>query len=123
MENKTLTIKELIEKKEKISKKKSKRETLFVKSFESDIVITAPTSSLILEAQEMGEDDATRADMYLVFECVVEPDLKDKSLHEAYGCADPIDIVNELFLPGEVAGIADKIMKLGGFGGSVEIKN
>ena len=71
----------------------------------------------------MGEDDATRADMYLVFECVVEPDLKDKSLHEAYGCADPIDIVNELFLPGEVAGIADKIMKLGGFGGSVEIKN
>jgi len=121
--SKKLTVQELIAQREKLAKKKSKTETLFISSMDSDIVIKAPTSSLLLEAQSMGQDDATKADVYLVYQCVTEPDLKDKKLHEAFECVEPMDIVSEIFLPGEVASIADKIMGLGGFSGGVSIKN
>ncbi len=121
--SKKLTVQELIAQKEKLANKKQKKETLFIKSMDSEITIQAPTSSLILEAQERGADEATKADTYLVYQCMIEPDLKDKKLQEAFECVEPMDIVDLIFLPGEVASIADKIMTLGGFGGGVSIKN
>ena len=121
--SKKLTIQDLIAQKEKLLNKKLKKEVLFIKSFDGEITITAPSSSLILEAQDLGEDDPTRADVYMVYQCMVEPNLKDQKLQEAFDCVEPMDVVEEIFLPGEIASIASKIMGLGGFGDSVTIKN
>lgn len=121
--SKKLTIQELIAKKEKLAGRKEKTETLYVASMDSEIIIKAPTSSLIIEAQGMGQEDATKADVYLIYQCTVEPNFKDNKLQEAFGCVEPMEIVNEIFLPGEVASIADKIMTLGGFGAEITIKN
>jgi len=120
--SKQLTIKELIDQKEKIAKNKMKQEALYIPSLDSEVTVQAPTTALILEAQDMGSDDPTRADVYLVYQCMVVPDLKDKELQKAYDCTEPMDIVDEIFLPGEVASIAEKIMGIAGFGG-VKLKN
>lgn len=122
--SKKLTVQELIAQREKLAEKKSKTESLHVSSMDSDIVVKTPTKALILEAQNMGQEDATRADEYLIYQCVIEPDLKDKKLQEAFDCVEPMDIVGAIFLPGEVASIAEKIMGLGGYSiGGVSIKN
>ena len=125
---KKLTIKELIAQKEQLKNKKSRTIDLYVESLDSEITVSSPSSALILEAQDVGEQDATRADAYIIFNCMKEPNLKDSELQTAYSCLEPLDIVEKLFLPGEVAAIASEIMKLAGFGSNVskvgkEIKN
>ncbi len=121
--SKKLTIEELIAQKEKLQKKKQNTLTLEIDSLDGEVTIKAPTNALLLEAQTMGQDDATKADVYLVYQCMVEPNLKDKKLQEAFKCVEPMDVVNEIFMPGEIASIADKIMGLGGFGNGVHLKN
>jgi hypothetical protein len=121
--SKKLTVQELIAQKEKLVKKKERTETLYIASMDAEIVIKVPTNALLLEAQGLGQEDATKADIYLVYQCCVEPNLKDPKLQEAFGCVEPMDVVSEIFLPGEVAAIADKIMGLGGFSGGVTVKN
>lgn len=125
---KKLTIKELIAQKEAIKKNKEKTATLYVESLGYEIVVTSPGKDVMLEAQEIGESDATKADDYLLLQCVKEPNLKDAELQKAYGCVEPTDIVREIFLDGEVSAIAMEIMKLAGYGSSVskigkDIKN
>ena len=116
---KKLTIKELIAQKEALKSRKKKTANLFVESLEGEITIESPTSDIMLTAQSEGETDAVRADRYLVYKCVKDPNLSDKELQEAYGCVEPIDIVKEIFQPGEVSKIAVEIMNLGGYGNSV----
>ncbi|SNR86066.1 Phage XkdN-like tail assembly chaperone protein, TAC [Anaerovirgula multivorans] len=117
---KKLTIKELIKQKNDLKNKKEKPATLYVESLDSEIVVKAPSTDIILEAQSQGENDATRADKYIILECTKEPNLKDKELQEAYGCVEPLDIVEHIFAPGEISGIAVEIMSLAGYGNSVK---
>lgn len=126
--SKVLSIQELIAQKEKIKQNKAKVATLYVKSLESNIVVRSPGTAEMLESQSAGESDPTRADSYLLLQCVKEPNLKSDELQKAYGCVEPLDIVPALFLPGEVSAIAIEIMKLAGYGSSVnkvgnDIKN
>lgn len=126
--SKKLTIKELLDHKEKIKNKKPRTVDLYVKSIDAEITITSPSSALITEAQGEGEHDATRADAYIAYHCIKEPNLKDTEVQSAYECVEPLDIVGKIFLPGEIAAIASEIMQLAGFGGNVskvgkEIKN
>ncbi len=111
-----LTIKELLAKKEEMKSRKVQEADLYIESLDAEITIIAPLQTLILEAQEESEKDNSRGDEYIVFHCVKEPYLKDKALQEAYGCAEPLDIVSKIFLPGEISGIASEIIKLAGFG-------
>ena len=126
--SKKLTLKELLDHKEKIKNKKVDTATLYIKSIDAEITIKAPSSALIVEAQGEGEKDGTRADAYIAYQCITEPNLKDAELQKEYGCVEPLDIVEMIFLPGEVAAIASEIMQLAGFGSNVskvgkEIKN
>ncbi len=125
--SKKLTIKELIAQKEQLKNKKAQTAELYVESLGGNIVVNSANNSLILESQSLGQEDPTRADIYMVYQCVKEPNLKDKELQEAYECTEPLDIVERIFLPGEIAGIADQIMKLSGFGSvnkvAKELKN
>ena len=54
-------------------------------------------------------------DAYIVYSCVKEPCLKSKELQEAFGCIDPMEIVEKIFEPGEIPMIAVECLKLAGY--------
>ena len=116
MDKKTkLTLDELIRRKEQILANKKRDETaeVFVKSIGGSVIIKSPDSKLLSDVEEM--DDKLAANAYIVYNCVISPRLKDQHLQEVYGCREPIEIVDKLFLPGEVLRLADAIVKLAGF--------
>jgi hypothetical protein len=127
---KTLTIQELMAQKESLKKKEKRTERLYIESLGAEIVIQEPSRALALEGLEMAQDDmrSDKADPYLVYNCVIEPNLKDPELQKAFGCAEPIDIADIIFLPGEVSAISGNILRLAGYGKGVtkvdkELKN
>ena len=110
--NTKITLQELIRRKEQMleSKAKPKTGTLYIKSLDGTITIEGPTASLAKESQDMENGDA-----YIVYSCVVDPCLKSKELQEAFGCADPMEIVDMVFEPGEIPLIAVECLKLAGY--------
>lgn len=114
-----VTIKDLLAKKEAIIDKKKKPATaqLFVKSLGGTITIQKPSKALCFDALEMDQN----GDSYLVYNCVVEPNLKDGELQKEFGCVSPMDIVELLFEPGEISAIAKECVELAGYGDSVKV--
>ena len=110
--NTKITLQELIRRKEQMleSKKKPKTGTLYIKSLDGTIIIESPTASMAKESQDMENGDA-----YIVYSCVKEPCLKSKELQEAFGCIDPMEIVEKIFEPGEIPMIAVECLKLAGY--------
>lgn len=62
------------------------------------------------------------SDEYCVLNSVVEPNLKDPALLQAYQCAEPTDIVKKLFDAGEISAIALKIAKLSGYSKDIDFE-
>lgn len=127
---KKLTIQELMAQKETLKKKKHRTETLYIESLDAEIVIQEPSRALALEAIEMASDDtrSDKADAHVVYNCVIEPNLKDASLQKEFGCVEPTDIVDMIFRPGEIAAISGHALQLSGYGKGVtkvdkELKN
>lgn len=127
---KKLTIADLLAQKENLKKKKKRTLTLYVESLDAEIVIQEPSRALALEAIEMAQDDSRSdiADPHLLYHTVIEPNLKDAELQKAFGCAEPMDIVDMIFRPGEIGSIAGHALQLAGYGKGVrkideEIKN
>jgi len=87
------------------------RKELFIKSLDGIITVEKPDRALCLEAQDMG----TEGNCYLVYECVAEPKLKDSSLQAAYGCIQPLDIVDQIFEPGEIAQLSIELVRMAGY--------
>ncbi|MEK5070795.1 phage tail assembly chaperone [Sporosarcina sp. FSL K6-1508] len=114
-EKKKLTLAELIDKKEQYLVKKEGTEELYLEQLNATVTIVQPDRQTVLDAFESESDE------YLVYSMVTEPDLKDKDLQKAYGCAEPIDIVTKIFDPGTVAGIAKAGLKLAGFESNVTV--
>ncbi|MCI7064325.1 MAG: hypothetical protein MR947_06995 [Mitsuokella jalaludinii] len=106
-----VSIEDLINKKEEIQKNK-KREYDLETSI-GTITVKIPTRSLVMEARKLEDDDA---DPYLLYNTIIEPNLTDPKLQKAYGCGEPTDIINALFLPGEVPALSNKVARLAGFG-------
>lgn len=118
-----MTLDELLKRKEQIiaSRKVKKRKDLYIESIDAVITIEEPTAALYRDAVEMDPEDA---DKYMCFECIKEPNLKSKEVQEAFGCAVPMDIVDMIFLPGEIAQISVECIRLAGYGvGVKEVKN
>ena len=108
-----LTLDELIRRKEQILTGKKREETaeIYVKTIDGCITIKAPSADIMADIAEMNTEDVNK---YMVYNCVIDPSLKDARLQEAYECKEPTDIVNKLFLPGETAQIAQKCTELAG---------
>ena len=106
-----VTINELIERREKLQTRKG--ELYDVETSIGEITCRIPSAALIAEAWDMRSN--ADGNKYLVFQCCMEPNLKDDELRRAYKCSEPFDIVTEIFLPGEVAKIAGHLLKLAGF--------
>lgn len=127
---KKLTITDLIAQKEKLKQKKQRTIKLYIESLDAEVVIQEPSRALALEALEMAHDDSRSeiADPHLVYHCMIEPNLKDAELQKAFGCTEPLDIVDMIFSPGEIGAIAGHAMQLANYGKGVkkldeEIKN
>ena len=121
--NTKLTLAELLKRKEQMleSKKTKKTIDLYVKSIDATITIKEPDGALCRDANDM---DAGVGDKYLCYECITEPNLKSKEVQDAFGCTEPMDVVDIIFEPGEIPQIAIECMKLAGYMGGVEqVKN
>ena len=74
---------------------------------------------------EDGNADSARsyeANIVTALEAIVEPDLKNKELLEHFGCITPKDLLQKLFLGGEIAKIAGEATELSGYGKDDEEK-
>ncbi|WP_251455280.1 phage tail assembly chaperone [Veillonella intestinalis] len=111
-----INIKELIAKKEELEAKKSIKYDLVTSI--GTITVAKPSESLVAEALDLSDG----SDEYLIINSVVEPNLKDKELLEAFNCASPFDIVGKLFDGGEIVAISKAIMKTAGYGTQIEAK-
>ncbi len=111
-----ISVKDLIAKKEALSNKK--KELYDLTTSIGVITVAKPSDTLATEAMELTD----ASDEYLIINSVVEPNLKDTALLEAYNCASPFDIVGKLFDAGEVYAISKAIMKTAGFGVNIETK-
>lgn len=122
MSVKKLTLTDLIKNKEQYQVKADTKEELYIERLGASITIRKPERSLCLEAFQMARDDkqADKADPYMVYNVIVEPNLKDSKLQTEFGCVEPTDIVEKLFESGEIAQIAGTAMKLAGY--NTEIK-
>ncbi len=116
--NTKITLQELIRRKEQMleAKRIPKTANLYIKSLGGTITIESPTAALAKDAQEMDNGDA-----YMVYSCVTEPCLKSRELQEAFGCIDPMEIVDKIFEPGEIPQIAIECLKLAGYIDGVKV--
>lgn len=118
-----LTLLQLIKEKEKYEIKAGVKEELYIERLDATIVYVKPDRALALESIEISQDknaESGAADVFLIYNSIVEPNLKDTELHEAFGCVEPTDIVAKIFEAGEIPQIAHEIMQSAGFGSHVK---
>lgn len=111
-----VSIQELIEKRDEIKARKQAKVTM--QTSIGEIICKKPSSTLLTEA--MNLDDG--GDIYLLYNSIIEPNVKDKSLQEAFNCGEPTDIIKALFEVSEVPAISGALLKSTGFGKDVHAK-
>lgn len=121
-EIKKLTLIDLMKNKEKYQVKNDTTDELFIKRLDASISISKPDRSLCTESFQMANDpnQSEKADSYLVYNIVTEPNLKDAALQKEFGCVEPTDIVGKLFEPGEITNIAKFGLELAGYTNGVD---
>ena len=103
-----VSVKELIEQKEAIEKRRKQQFDL--ETSIGTITVKQPSRALAADAVSLEDGDP-----YLIVECTVSPNLKDKNLLDAFGCVEPTDLPARLFQAGEVNAIARRIMECAGY--------
>lgn len=121
MTKKKLTITDLLERKEQLVSKKKKTKELYLDQLDATITIEEPERSMVVDTIELGNEENFdgNADDYMVYNIVVDPNLKDTDLQKAYDCKEPMDIVSRIFDIGTVTGIAKAGMALAGYNSTV----
>lgn len=117
MTKKVLTLTDLLKDKEKYAVKQEVLEEIYVERLKANIIVRKPERALCLEVLNMVRDEkqSDKADAYMVYNIVVEPNLKDAELHKAFGVKDPLEIVEKIFEPGEIAQISEIGLELAGY--------
>lgn len=129
MTKKKLTLGDLIENKEKLLGIKKTTKDLYIETLDAVITIERPDRALVMDTLELSEDKNFdgNPDEYLVYNVMVEPNLKDAELQKIYECKEPTDIVSKIFDMGTVKGIAEQALGMAGFDSKVtaveELKN
>ena len=104
-----LTAQELIRKRELIEKKKTQKVNIEVKDL-GTFQFRIP-DYLDIEDSNAADD----SDAYLIYACCEQPDLKDSDLQKEYDAQMPLDIVNKIFMPGEVSRMAGLLVQKAGY--------
>ena len=101
--------------------------TIEVKSFkeqfgDGEITIKSIDMNKMHDLGSMAGDNEYKMTTIVVYNAVVEPNLKDKELQKAYDCkSNPFKIVEKLFQPKEIKAISDKVAELSGIGNEKDI--
>lgn len=106
-----VTIDELIKRREELQARKA--DLFDVETSIGTLTCRIPSAGLVAEAWDMK--NSADGNAYLILQCCVEPNLKDRELLKTFKCSEPHEIATEIFLPGEVAKIAGHLLKLAGF--------
>ena len=112
-----LSAKDLINKRQLIEDKKESQIEIEVPETGA-FLFRLPTINDYQDAQAKAKnrtDDDTMPNKYLIYTCCIEPALNDKDLQDAYECKEPIDIIDKLFMIGEVSSIAQILVDKAGF--------
>lgn len=111
-----LTIQDLIKNKDKNKAKNSGETTVKIERLGATVTFENPDKSLCLDVLEMARNQETtdKADQFLIYSVMKEPNLKDPELQKAYECVEPTDIVDEIFEIGEISEIAMLALEKGG---------
>lgn len=114
---KKLTVSELMGNREKYEVKENVTEELYIERLESYVTIRKPERSLCVEGMGMTRDENKKleADVYMVYNVITEPNLKDKELQKSFGCVKPTDIVEKIFDAGEIGQISQVALELAGY--------
>lgn len=107
-----LTLDELLQKKDILRKRKDETFVVDVEGV-GEFKFRVPDASDIDDANSYM--DGKMADAYIINACAVEPIFNTEALREAYGVSTGIDVVNAIFLSGEVASISGEIVKKAGY--------
>lgn len=112
-EIKKLTTAEILGRRDDFRKRSGLTQELFIPELGYSVVFRKPTSEECRISFGMDDDIS---DLYILSECMTEPNLKDPELLKEFGCIDsPLDIVEKIFSAGEVYNIALAIMKFAGY--------
>lgn len=118
LKNMAVSVADLIAKREEIT---AKKKNLFaLETSIGDIIIKIPSVQVIADAWDMRNN--VEGNQLLILECVIQPNLKDRELQNAFGCAEPIEIVPALFNSGEINRIAAVILDKAGFNENIKAK-
>lgn len=119
-----LTIADLINNKEKLSHRKKITKDVYIDQLDAVVTLESPDRALILETLEM---EGATSDDFLIYNCIIEPNLKDAELQKIYACVEPMDIIEKLFDLGTIKGLAEQALSMAGFDSKVtaveELKN
>lgn len=98
--NKIKSIQELIEMKQSIDENRNAIRSIYIPSLDTEFKFKMATRPEMVQLRNM---DAQDQDTYLIFTHVIEPNLKDSALQEAYNRGNkPYDIVDKLLNYDEV---------------------
>lgn len=108
----TLTINDLIERKDLIEKRDDEKITLEVKDVGA-FEFRVPTLDDIedMEAYQEGE----KAEAYIVSACSVNPRFSDGEVVKAYEALDGAEVVEKFFKPGHVRWLSLNLLKAAGY--------
>ena len=114
---KKLTLTDLMKNKEQYQVKEDVTEELYIARLGASITIRKPERSLCIEAIQMANDEEQneKADPYMIYNIMVEPNLKDQQLQKEFGCVEPTDIVEKIFEAGEMVQISKAGLELAGY--------
>jgi len=107
-----LSIGDLIANADKIKAKRTETRELYIKSMDATVTIRKPSHTDILDSHDLGKTDGN---LFLVYECVTEPNFKDTALQAAYG-ATGYEVLNQIMDSGEIDNIAKELINFCGYG-------
>lgn len=112
MQNAILNAETLLKKKKIIEDIKNKKIDITIEEL-GTFRFRIPRSD---DFEALGGFEEAQKDLYLVYSCCDSPNLKDENLQKAFDInGEPFEIVNEIFLPGQVKKITEKLLEASGY--------
>ena len=88
---------------------------LKLQSIPADLYSDIQSDCIDIKKSSVDTIDLYKLQFRTIVEGVQEPNLKDKDLMAHFNVKTPIDLVNKLFIPGEISDISAQITSLCGF--------
>lgn len=110
---KKLTIEDIIAKKDQIQDDKKKTVKIHVNSLGGYVTLAKPDRKLI--ADSLQKETGLDSNIHVVYNTMIEPDLKDKEAQKAFGVLTPKELLTAILSDGEVSMIAEKLMEVAGY--------